>query len=113
MLTMGQKPLEIGDFDRHLVTLITSVNVARGGTIRSLASASGISRARVDRILRGVSSMSTTDLQRICDALDLIPWKIALAAETGCNYEEVAAELERRLGEDTTGEALLRGRNDA
>lgn len=94
MLTMGQKPLEIGDFERRLVTLITSANVARGGTIRSLASASGISRARVDRILRGVSSMSTTDLQRICDALDLIPWKLALAAETGRTYEEVIADLE-------------------
>lgn len=38
--------------------------------------------------------MSATDLQRICDALDLIPWKLALAAETGRTYEEVVADLE-------------------
>lgn len=94
MLTMGQKPLEIGHFEKRLVTLITSANVARGGTIRSLAAASGISRARVDRILRGVSSMSTTDLQSICDALNLTPWKLVLAAETGRTYEEVVADLE-------------------
>lgn len=93
MLTMGQKPLEIGHFEKRLVMLITSANVARGGTIRSLAAASGISRARVDRILRSESSMSTTDLQRICDALDLTPWKLALAAETGRTYEEVIADL--------------------
>lgn len=94
MLTMGQKPLEIGHFEKRLVVLITSANAARGGTIRSLAAASGISRARVDRILRSESSMSTTDLQRICDALDLTPWKLALAAETGRSYEEVVADLD-------------------
>lgn len=94
MLTMGQKPLEIGHFEKRLVMLITSANVARGGTIRSLAAASGISRARIDRILRNEASMSTTDLQRICDALDLTPWKLALAAETGRTYEEVVADLE-------------------
>lgn len=94
MLTMGQKPLEIGHFEKQLVMLITSANVARGGTIRSLAAASGISRARIDRILRGVSSMSTTDLQSICDALNLTPWKLVLAAETGRTYEEVVANLD-------------------
>lgn len=94
MLTMGQKPLEIGHFERRIVALITSANAARGGTIRSLAAASGISRARVDRILRSESSMSTTDLQRICAALDLTPWKLALAAETGRTYEEVVADLD-------------------
>lgn len=94
MLTMGQKPLEIGHFEKRLVMLITSANAARGGTIRSLAAASGISRARVDRILRSESSMSTTDLQRICDALDLTPWKLALAAETGHTYEEISVNLD-------------------
>ena len=38
--------------------------------------------------------MSTTDLQRICDALDLTPWKLALAAETGHTYEEISANLD-------------------
>lgn len=94
MLTMGQKPLENGHFERRIVALITCANAARGGTIRSLAAASGISRARIDRILRGVSSMSTTDLQSICDALDLTPWKLVLAAETGRTYEEVVADLD-------------------
>lgn len=94
MLTMGQKPLENGHFERRIVALITCANVARGGTVRSLAAASGISRARIDRILRGVSSMSTTDLQSICDALNLTPWKLVLAAETGRTYEEVVADLD-------------------
>lgn len=94
MLTMVKKPLKIGHFEKRIVTLITSANVARGGTIRSLAAASGISRARVDRILRGVASMSATDLERICDALGLVPWKLALAAETGRTYEEVIANLD-------------------
>lgn len=91
---MGQKPLENGDFERRIVALITRANAACGGTVRSLAAASGISRARIDRILRGVSSMSTTDLQSICDALNLTPWKLVLAAETGRTYEEVLADLE-------------------
>jgi DNA-binding helix-turn-helix protein len=94
MLTMGQKSLEIGHFERCVIALITSANVNQGGTIRSLSAASGVSRARLDRILRGVSSMTTTDLQRICDALGLVPWKVALAAETGRTYEEVAADLD-------------------
>lgn len=51
-------------------------------------------RARLDRILRGESSMSATDLQRICDALGLAPWKVVLAAETGRTYEEVVADLD-------------------
>lgn len=94
MLTMGQKPLKIGHFEKRIVMLIASANVARGGTIRSLAAASGISRARVDRILRGAASMSATDLQRICDALNLVPWKLVLAAETDRTYEEVVVDLD-------------------
>lgn len=94
MSHMGQKPLEINHFERYIVTLIASANVVQGGTIRSLAAASGISRARIHRILRGVSSMSTTDLQRICDVLDLTPWKLVLAAETGRTYEEVVADVD-------------------
>ena len=93
MLTMGQKPLEINYFESCVVAFITSANAAQGGTIRSLSSASGVSRARLDRILRGESSMTTTDFQRICDALGLVPWKVALAAETGRTYEEVVAGL--------------------
>lgn len=38
--------------------------------------------------------MSATDLQSICDALGLVPWKVALAAETGRTYEEVIADLD-------------------
>ena len=38
--------------------------------------------------------MSTTDLQRICDALNLAPWKLVLAAEMGRTYEEVITDLE-------------------
>ena len=38
--------------------------------------------------------MSATDLQRICDALGLAPWKVVLAAETGRTYEEVVADLD-------------------
>ena len=91
---MRQKPLEITYFESGVVALITSANAAQGDTIRSLSSASGVSRARLDRILRGESSMTTTDFQRICDALGLVPWKVALAAETGRTYEEVVADLE-------------------
>lgn len=94
MLTMGQKPLEIGHFERRIVALITSANAAQGGTIRSLSAASGVSRARLDRILRCESSMTATDLQCISDALGLTPWKVALAAEKGCTYEEVVADLD-------------------
>lgn len=94
MLIVGQKPLEINYFESCVVALITSANASQGGTIRSLSFASGVSRARLDRILRGESSMTTTDFQRICDALGLGPWKVALAAETGRTYEEVVADLE-------------------
>ena len=94
MLTMGQKPLEIGHFERRVVALITSANAAQGGTIRSLSAASGVSRARLDRILRSESSMTATDLQSISKALGLTPWKVALAAETGRTYEEVVADLD-------------------
>ena len=38
--------------------------------------------------------MTTTDFQRICDALGMVPWKVALAAETGRTYEEVVADLD-------------------
>lgn len=38
--------------------------------------------------------MTATDLQRICDALGLAPWKVVLAAETGRTYDEVAADLD-------------------
>ena len=94
MLTMGQKPLEICHFERRVVALITSANAAQGGTIRSLSAASGVSRARLDRILRCESSMTATDLQSISEALGLTPWKLGLAAETGRTYEEVVADLD-------------------
>ena len=94
MWNMGQKSLEIGHFERRIVALITLANAAQGGTIRSLSAASGVSRARLDRILRGESSMTTTDLQSISGALNLVPWKLALAAETGCTYKEVEESFE-------------------
>ena len=94
MSHMGQNPLKIGHFESHAVALIASAYAGRGGTIRSLSATSGVSRARLDRILRGESSMSATDLQRICDALGLAPWKVVLAAETGRTYEEVVADLD-------------------
>ena len=40
--------------------------------------------------------MTTTDFQRICDALGLVPWKVALAAETGRSYAEVDDALAER-----------------
>ena len=94
MSHMGQKPLEINHFESYVVTLIASANVAQGGTIRSLSAASGVSRARLDRILRSKSSMTMTDFQRICNALDMAPWKVVLAAETGCTYEEIVVDLD-------------------
>lgn len=94
MSHMGQKPLEINHFESYIVTLIASANVAQGGTIRSLSAASGVSRARLDRILRSESSMTMMDFQRICNALGMLPWKVALAAEIGCTYDEVVADLE-------------------
>ena len=68
--------------------------MAQGGTIRSLSAASGVSRARLDRILRSESSMTMMDFQRICNALGMLPWKVALAAEIGRTYDEVVADLE-------------------
>ena len=94
MSHMGQKPLEINHFESYIVTLIASAKVAQGGTIRSISAASGVSRARLDRILRSESSMTMTDFQRICNALGMVPWKVALADETGRTYDEVVADLE-------------------
>ena len=94
MSHMGQKPLEINHFESYIVTLIASANVDQGGTIRSLSAASGVSRARLDRILRSESSMTMMDFQSICNALGMLPWKVALAAEIGRTYDEVVADLE-------------------
>lgn len=53
-----------------------------------------VCRARLDRILRSESSMTMMDFQRICNALGMLPWKVALAAEIGRTYDEVVADLE-------------------
>lgn len=53
-----------------------------------------VCRARLDRILRSESSMTMMDFQRICNALGMLPWKVALAAEIGRSYDEVVADLE-------------------
>lgn len=95
---MGQKPLEIGDFETRLATFITSENRMRGGTVRSLAEASGISRSRLDRLLKGEGSITLTDLNKLARALGLEPWKIFFATETGRPYGEAdMAVAERRI----------------
>lgn len=53
-LVMGWKSLEISHFEKLLVMLIAPADVGRDGAIRSLAAASGISRARGGRISRRV-----------------------------------------------------------
>lgn len=76
---MGQKPLEIGTFEAQFAKLITAKNRARGGTVRSLADTSGVSRSRLDRILRGETSITVTDIERISSALGLESWKVFFA----------------------------------
>ena len=96
---MGQKPLEIGTFEAQFAKLITAKNRARGGTVRSLADTSGVSRSRLDRILRGETSITVTDIERISSALRLESWKVFFAIQTGRPYEEADAALAERLAE--------------
>ena len=96
---MGQKPLEIGTFEAQFAKLITAKNRARGGTVRSLADVSGVSRSRLDRILRGETSITVTDIERISSALGLESWKVFFAIQTGRPYEEADAALAERLAE--------------
>lgn len=96
---MGQKPLEIGTFEAQFAKLITAKNRARGGTVRSLADTSGVSRSRLDRILRGETSITATDIERISSALGLESWKVFFAIQTGRPYEEADAALAERLAE--------------
>ena len=72
---------------------------ARGGTVRSLADTSGVSRSRLDRILRGETSITVTDIERISSALGLESWKVFFAIQTGRPYEEADAALAERLAE--------------
>lgn len=96
---MGQKPLEIGTFEAQFAKLISAKNRARGGTVRSLADISGVSRSRLDRILRGETSITVTDIERISSALGLESWKVFFAIQTGRPYEEADAALAERLAE--------------
>lgn len=96
---MGQKPLEIGTFEAQFAKLITAKNRACGGTVRSLADISGVSRSRLDRILRGETSITATDIERISSALGLESWKVFFAIQTGRPYEEADAALAERLAE--------------
>lgn len=96
---MGQKPLEIGTFEAQFAKLITAKNRARGGTVRSLADTSGVSRSRLDHILRGETSITVTDIERISSALGLESWKVFFAIQTGRPYEEADAALAERLAE--------------
>lgn len=106
---MGQKPLEIGTFEAQFARLITAKNRARGGTVRSLADASGVSRSRLDRILRGETSITVTDIERISSALGLESWKVFFAIQTGRPYEEADAALAERLAEQRlAAEAVAR-----
>ena len=108
---MGQKPLEIGTFETQFAKLITAKNRARGGTVRSLADTSGVSRSRLDRILRGETPITVTDIERISSALGLESWKVFFAIQTGRPYEEADAALaerlaRRRLAAETTGRSV-------
>lgn len=86
---MGQKPLEIGTFEAQFAKLITAKNRARGGTVRSLADTSGVSRSRLDRILRGETSITVTDIERISSALGLESWKVFFAIQTSPLFPSV------------------------
>lgn len=110
---MGQKPLEIGTFEAQFAKLITAKNRARGGTVRSLADTSGVSRSRLDRILRGETSITVTDIERISSALGLESWKVFFAIQTGRPYEEADAALAKRLAERRLlAEAEARAQSD-
>ena len=111
---MGQKPLEIGTFEAQFAKLITAKNRARGGTVRSLADTSGVSRSRLDRILRGETSITVTDIERISSALGLESWKVFFAIQTGRPYEEADAALAERLaGRRLATEAEARAAADS
>lgn len=111
---MGQKPLEIGTFEAQFAKLITAKNRARGGTVRSLADTSGVSRSRLDRILRGETSITVTDIERISSALGLESWKVFFAIQTGRPYEEADAALAERLaGRRLAAEAEARAAADS
>lgn len=111
---MGQKPLEIGTFEAQFAKLITAKNRARGGTVRSLADTSGVSRSRLDRILRGETSITVMDIERISSALGLESWKVFFAIQTGRPYEEADAALAERLaGRRLAAEAEARAAADS
>lgn len=111
---MGQKPLEIGTFEAQFAKLITAKNRARGGTVRSLADTSGVSRSRLDRILRGETSITVTDIERISSALGLESWKVFFAIQTGRPYKEADAALAERLaGRRLATEAEARAAADS
>lgn len=80
---MGQKALEAGDLDREIGRLLEEAAKERDMSHRQLAAVSGVSRARIDRVLAGVRPIYASEIQALADALGLVAWKVVQQAEEG------------------------------
>lgn len=78
---MGQKALEAGDLDREIGRLLEEAAEERDMSHRQLAAISGVSRARIDRVLAGVRPIYASEIQALADALGLRASTVVAEAE--------------------------------
>ncbi|MCB6403080.1 helix-turn-helix domain-containing protein [Schaalia odontolytica] len=89
---MGSRSLKTSPFERAVIAVLKERLQNADLTIDRLAERAGITRARCYKIFSGAATCTVTDFCAMCDAL-------------GIAGSIVAAEAERRLGEEAAGEA--------
>lgn len=79
---MGRNKLEIGNFSRRIVAVLTCKAREQGLSDRALVLKAGITETRGRAVLNSERAMTVDELETLSLALGLVPWQVVREAET-------------------------------
>lgn len=97
-------PLNSADIDLKIASILDSLLGESSFSLRGLSDASGVKLTRLGDVLRRGRAMTTGELQLICSALGVEPWRImkeaqlAIAAEQSTNLLQFPPKTLEDLG---------------
>lgn len=83
---MGRQPLEGSEFTRAVASKLNEIRAEQEMSLRDLDALSGVNYARLSRIFNGERVMTVSELDQICDALEVVAWQVV--RDVGENLSE-------------------------
>lgn len=87
---MAKTKLENGPLSAAILRILREAAEDRGWTYTELSAHSVIKRTRCYHVMRGERAMTLTELNQLCEALDLVPWRVVKQAEETLHVPNLA-----------------------